>query len=221
MLALGEGTLLGKMIWPCMAVQVGMVILAGVVWRLLVLLRRSTRDLLAANAELRKENEARREAEVLLKLQRDLAVALGATSSMQESFSRLLEMLQRIPGVDCGGVYLGNDGGSFDLVAHRNLSGAFVASCARIEPGSPRDMLIRGTRLSSSCDFETLSADALLEGLRSVLVVPVIYQSRVIAVLNMGSRTVQVFQPPMIAALEAAAAHIGGIVARLRDQKPA
>ena len=161
----------------------------------------------------------RRETEVLLKLQRDLAVTLGATATMQESFSRVLEMLQRIPGVDCGGVYMANDDGSLDLVAHRNLSGLFVADCRRIEPGSTRAKLVREDRPSSAYDFETLSADALLEGIRSVLVVPVIYQSRVIAVLNMGSRSVPAFQPQMISAMEAAAAHIGGIVSHIRSHR--
>ena len=100
---LAQGALSGAMFWTCVAFPLGLVTLAGVVWRLLVLLRRSARDLLAANEALRKENEVRRETEVLLKLQRDLAVTLGATATMQESFSRVLEMLQRIPGVDCAG----------------------------------------------------------------------------------------------------------------------
>jgi GAF domain-containing protein len=172
------------------------------------------------NERLRHENAERREAENLLKLQRDLTAMLGAKSSLQDSFQCLLEMVGAIPGVDCGGIYLVNPQGGLDLVAHRNLSESFITTCRTIESQSVRAKRVRDGKVFTQT-LETLSSDALLEGIRSVLVVPVLHQANVIAALNLGSRSVPAFQPAMSLTIEALSAHIGGIVARLAAGHPA
>ena len=43
----------------------------------------------------------RKQAEDLLRIQSDLAVALGSTSDLKETFDRLLEISFQINGIDC------------------------------------------------------------------------------------------------------------------------
>jgi PAS domain-containing protein len=193
------------------------VLLAALSLFLFLAWRRLARDCEAMQGRLRQENADRREAVSLLKLQRDLAVTLGSKDTLRESFDCLLEMLDSIPGVDCGGIYLLQDDGSLELAAHRGLSAKFVSLNSLIAAGSERTRLVLEGRVCSQ-NYSTLSSDALLEGLRSVLVVPVLFQSKVVAVLNLGSRTVPAFLSPMTTAIEAAAEHIGGIVAGRRNR---
>jgi PAS domain S-box-containing protein len=192
-----------------------LLVLAGVLFQ--GKLRRQTRKAREMEERLRKENEERRETASLLKLQRDLAVELGAKSSLQESLDCILDMLGTVPGVDGGGIYLVQPDGSLELAAHRNLSDSFVAGNRHVAGDSPRGKMVHEGRVCSQ-DYNSLLPDALLERIRSVLVVPVVFHGKLVAVLNMASRSVPAFQPQMQTAIEAAAEHIGGIVARIRAQ---
>ena len=57
-------------------------------------------------AELEASETERKRAEDLLRIQRDLGIALSSTSNLTEALDRLLEATFRIEAIDCGGVYL-------------------------------------------------------------------------------------------------------------------
>ena len=65
---------------------------------------------------------ARKDAEIQLCLQRDLARYLSQTWDLSAALDRLMEAALHIPGVDCGGVYLRDpETGEFALKVHRGL----------------------------------------------------------------------------------------------------
>jgi PAS domain S-box-containing protein len=166
---------------------------------------------------------ARKEAESLLQLQRDLAVAVLAQDSLDGALQQLLEMVCRIPGVDSGGVYrVDGTTGRAELLAHRGLSDAFVAEIAHVEPDNFRArLLLEGLPIYINGDARP-SADVdgvlAMEGLRTLAIIPQHFNGRVVAALNLGSHTCDRFSPATSTMIESIAAQMGGLIARLDAQ---
>lgn len=161
-------------------------------------------------------------AETLLRLQRDLANALTAPGSFMETLDRILVAGCRIAGIDCGGVYLVDTARSeLELVCHRGLSPAFVASQSRFTAKAPQTSLVLAGR---ALYFNTMQIVAgrmrsvRREGVRSLAVVPVRYGDKVVAVLNLGSRTVDEIEQQARSVIETIAAQIGPTVARVQAE---
>jgi PAS domain S-box-containing protein len=161
----------------------------------------------------------RRRADTLLRLQRDLALALGSTSSMAEALEQLLQTTMQIEGIDSGGVYLVDPvSGEIRLLSHAGLSSWFIDQVSCYGPETPlTQFIMRGEPTYWPNVKGVLGAGALLEReeLTSLAVIPIKSKAQVVAVLNLASRTQKEVPESTRSALETIAARIGGIVSRV------
>ncbi len=132
-------------------------------------------------------------AEELLLIERDLSLAVSASSSLIEVLDLLLSAMCLIGGIDCGGVYLVDPStGALRLVAHTGLSPEFVERSSRYDGGTSQ-----AQRVMASAPIYVLSTNLPAtdldlrerEGLRAIAVIPVMLKGEVVAVLNLASRT--------------------------------
>jgi PAS domain S-box-containing protein len=168
------------------------------------------------------ESTERTDSAKLLSLQRDLAVALSSTSDLATALDRLLETCVCIEGIDCGGVYLVDVGRAMlYLAAHKGLSPEFVKHTSQYGINTERSRLVMaGEPLYRRFDEFDFHQDRVFqqEGLRVLAVIPVVWDGEVAAVLNLSSHTDDEIPATTRAALEAIAAQIGGVLARVEAE---
>jgi hypothetical protein len=102
------------------------------------------------------------QSEKLLRLQRDLGMALSTTSEQIEALNLILDATCRIEGIDCGGIYLfDKTTGDLNLMVHRGLSAEFVEKDSHYSPDSPQVQLVISAKpiygLFSKEDFFSFS----------------------------------------------------------------
>ncbi|MEI8352845.1 MAG: PAS domain S-box protein, partial [bacterium] len=179
--------------------------------------KRDTFQLQAARRVIRDYN-----AEALLKLQRNLANELTAPGSFMETLDRILVAGCRIAGIDCGGIYLVDAARrELELVCHRGLSPAFRSSESRYTAKSPQTPLVLAGRALyfNATRIKAGNMRAVRrEGIRSLAVVPVRHGDKVVAVLNLASRTVDEIDQHLRNVIETIAAQIGPTVARVQAE---
>ena len=147
---------------------------------------------------------------------------LSSTSDLTAALNAILSAACRIPGVDSGGVYLVDEHRDLYLAAHARLSPEFVAAVQHYPHGSPEAQLAEQGR-SIYADRGRLppgTNDALAaEGLRSVAIVPVKHEGRLVALLNVASRTRDELPVSTRHTLETLASRLGGVIVRLRTRQ--
>lgn len=162
---------------------------------------------------------ALKEAEDFLRLERDLAFALGSAGSQAEAMKRLLEASLKLAGLDSGGIYLvERETGAVRLICHHGLSDGFVERVSLYEKTSPQaQFIMQGEPGYWPKPVDVFGSNALLdgEGLAALAVIPVKYEGKVVASLNLASRTEPEIPRNVRTALEVIATHIGGTVSRV------
>ena len=164
----------------------------------------------------------RKEAEILVHAQRDLALALASTNALDEGLRRCLDTACEIAHLDAGGFYLADETtGVLDLRVHRGLSPAFVRSVSSFGPESPHmHLLVAGKPVyvaHRNLGLPLTEAERQ-EGLRFLAVIPVLHEGRVLGCINIASHVVESISAPARAALEATGAQIGQAIAQLRTE---
>ena len=164
----------------------------------------------------------RKQAEVLLQVQRDLGVKLSLATSLEAAFDSLLEVSLEIRGIDCGGVYLLQDpSGAMRLVAHRGVSPAFVRHVAHLASGDPRTQSVRqGQPLFGRRNPRRLPPEDPfhLEGLCASAFLPLSHEHQLLGALVMGSHVNEEIPARSRVVLEAVAAQAAGAIARIRAE---
>ena len=158
------------------------------------------------------------QAEELLRIQRDIATALSADVDFRKAMSLVLEAALTVEGIDCGGVYMVDArSGAVDLVAHRGLSARFVETVSHYDADAPqgKHVLLGKAEYRDCVEVQRIPLQKR-EGLRSVAVIPIRFEGRSVAALNLGSHTVDGISAPARTALEAIAAQIGVVVVRVQ-----
>ena len=182
-----------------------------------------TAGLQSANAQLRREIEERRRTEEIIRLQRDLALTLSGKVGLQETLRLCVETAITISGLDSGGVYLVDPAsGDLDLAYHQGLSPEFVRQGAHYEADDLNTYLVMAGRpvYARLQDLPGLmDEEGLKEGLRSVAIIPVIHQDRVIASINVASHQYEEVPATARAALETLAAQVGSAIARVQAEE--
>jgi PAS domain S-box-containing protein len=163
------------------------------------------------------------QARELLRIERDLHVALTAAHSQQETLHICLAKAIEASHTDCGGLYLVNRAdGSLDLAVHQGLSDNFVRFAAHYEADTPHARLTRRKQPIYSCYEEVArrvgNGRLRGEGLRGLAVVPIATQDRVIACLNVASRQTDHISPYSRIALERIVAHLGIFLAQKEQE---
>ncbi len=160
--------------------------------------------------------------ERILRVQRDVALALGALTSLSEVVPRMIEILGPTVSLDGGGLYLlGEQGRSFRIVSHAGLSEAFVAEFGCLDSGPTTMGPVAPGRpaFGRYADLAPAMTEARRnEGLRAVSVIPILHEGQVIAVLSLASHTLDELPPTTCTMLETLAPTIGAILVRLRAE---
>ncbi len=180
-----------------------------------------TAELVWMNQELESNIEELKKAEGLLKLQYDLAVALSSARDLNEALNLIMDTALKVESIDGGAIYSVNDDESVDLMLRKGLSDEFIQGCSHYDAGSIRALIVAfGEEIYK--DFNTICKqpfkDIPKEGLRSTAILPVKYKGRVIADLNLASRTYDEIPFEARTTLGAIAASIGRVIARLKAE---
>jgi PAS domain S-box-containing protein len=182
-----------------------------------------TAGLQSANAQLRREIEERRHTEEIIRLQSDLALTLGGKAQLQEALRLCVETAITISGLDSGGLYLVDPAsGDLDLAYHQGFSPEFVRRGAYYEADDLNTYLVMAGRpvYARLQDLPGLmDEEGLKEGLRSVAIIPVIHQDRVIASIHVASYQHEEVPATARAALETLASQVGSAIARVQAEE--
>ncbi|MBN2536604.1 MAG: response regulator [Spirochaetales bacterium] len=133
----------------------------------------------------------KKQAEELLRIQRDISIKFGKFNTIKEICSELLKELIRIETIDSGGVYLRNlETGALDLIVHQGLPEKFIKATSYYNAESPQSKLVlKGEPVYLIYAESNLSMDTVRssEGLKALAVIPVKHSNEVVAVLNVAS----------------------------------
>ena len=190
--------------------------------RLERLVARRTAELTKAVSDLHMEVTERRHAHELLRLQRDLACRLGATSDLGEALVMCLDTALKVSGMKCGAVHLVTEDGGLRLAASRNLSASFGAAIRELPADSPETALVAAgkPRYLSAADYRGPTGEAAArEGLRGLALVPLVHEGKTRACLTVGSHTLE--QVPELARtpLEAVGAQAATAIVRIQAEE--
>lgn len=172
----------------------------------------------------------RKSAAQRLEVERDLAEALANGKSRQELQVVLLDIALRFPEFDCGGFYVRNTEGGFQLLEHRGLSPAFVAAIGEVAADSPRaQQLNAGQMICSSHEGSPTSSHQLLlqtpalraEGIRCLAVLPIVVAGQTVACLNLGGHQTSQISHGTVLALQSLSLHFAQTLIRVEAQTEA
>ncbi|MDR3555935.1 MAG: PAS domain S-box protein [Syntrophobacteraceae bacterium] len=160
------------------------------------------------------------EAGETIRIQRDLAFGLGSANSLREVMEHLLEAFVQLDGVDLGGVYLlDSQTDALQLFVHKAFPSSFAERVSLFEPSSSLARFVRqgkpGYWTVSAGIFDT--GDLLVrEGIAALAVIPVNSDGKVVAAMCLASHQVPEVPQNVRIALEVIAAHLGGIISRVK-----
>jgi PAS domain S-box-containing protein len=188
---------------------------------------RSTLEAIAAQVggaiEKLKAEEYRKQAEEMLRLERDLAIALSSTSDLNDALNLILRIALQVKGIDGGGIYTVDEhSGSADLICHKGLSEQFVEGCTHCSTDSPRAAIaLAGDNIYRDYSEICISSfqDRRDEGVKSFAVLPVKFKGRIIASLNLISRTYHEIPLASRSLLEALAAQVSVVLGRIKAEQ--
>ena len=155
------------------------------------------------------------QAKNMLQVERDLHVVQGTATSFTETLRLCLEKAIEVSQTDCGGLYLVDPSeDSLLLVTNQGLSDAFMQRASFFCGNSEYAQMVRGNQpiYSSYADSILQAKGDFLQsedGLRSIGIVPISFQGRVVACLMVASRQNEDISMPHRLGLERLAAHIG------------
>jgi len=166
-------------------------LLGGVAFVLVRIVRHRTGEIARANLAIRHENEALKRAETMLKGEHDLALALMEVKTEKECLEQVVAACLRFPGVDGCGVLRPVPGGRLlRMQACRGMGPEAAASHAELPFDSPCGAsLARGEpcRLEAGGIGDAFPA-LQRDGWRAIVLHPVRAGHELVAVLCLGSR---------------------------------
>ncbi len=174
--------------------------------------------LLVAATVLVRSGGRRAHAERLLAVQRDLSLALAASCNLDEALNHVFVAVFRIEGVDGAGMFwVDADRRETRLAAHRGLSEAFVQHVAHYGSDAPQtELVLQGRSVFGSVGIDFPFDDLRIDGYRALAVLPIRHDDRIIAALNVASRTRVRFPKETCRVLEDVASRLGTILRWIR-----
>jgi PAS domain S-box-containing protein len=154
--------------------------------------------------------------EAIIQAERDMAEAWSRSTTFKERLAVCLRLAIEVSSMDCGGLYRVNEtDGSLQLEVYQGLSQEF----AKETQYYPRlsfnaQMVQRGAPIFSL--HETLkpykSAIKDLEGLKAICIIPIRFQGKAIACLNLASRSLDSVEQRYRESLERIAVYLGSFI---------
>lgn len=158
-----------------------------------------------------------------LKIERDLSIELNQVNDLETACTKIQDALFQIPGVDSGGVYLVNpDTHDINLVSHKGLSKRFVRHIQNYPGDSPKAKFTQMKIPLYGSRFDPPSPDYKLleeEGILSYAMIPVVFEGKVVAAMNLASHHWDEIPDNSKNILETIASHLGSVLARLMAEK--
>jgi PAS domain S-box-containing protein len=165
----------------------------------------------------------RKHDERVLEIQRDIASRLSMTSNLMSGLRSLVDMAVAIEGVDSGGIYfMDPEEKEVRLYAHRGLSEEFVAAVSVYPVESPQGRLVlsgEAVYLDAAALEAGMAPLAGREGLRSLAVVPLRHEGRVVGCLNLASHKYDSTPQRARELIELLGAQAAGAIARMRGEE--
>ncbi len=165
----------------------------------------------------------RKYAEDLLRLQRDLAQALSATSSFKDAMDLCLEIAMKGSKMDSGGVYIRDrEKEELRLVFHRGLGDKFINDVANYGSETKAyHITMDGKPVYTTFKDITgnLNIAAGAEDLKVMAAIPIVHKGDVIACLNLASHSQDDIPETARNTLESIAAQMGDVIVRLETQE--
>ncbi len=166
---------------------------------------------------------AAKTAENLLRIQRDISIDLSSGVRLTDALDEVLEAMLQIESVDAGGIYLLDQKTKhYQLVVHKGLSANFIKHACEFKPKSSAYKFFKKKKTLHAKSTETLSSIRKLldsENITSFSIIPVMSDDEVVAVINLATKTKENIPEMVRRAMEALAAQIGGVVARVQAEK--
>jgi PAS domain S-box-containing protein len=172
----------------------------------------------------------RRSAAERMAVERDLAEALANGKSRDELLPVLLDIALRFPEFDCGGIYLRQPDGGYQLVEHRKLSENFLAGVKFFPAESSQAQIISAGEIICSCYEGTTnctqpdlinSPHLLAEGIRSLAILPIVSNGQSVACINLAGRHTSQISHGTLNALHSLGKHFALTLMRVDAQAEA
>lgn len=164
--------------------------------------------------------------ESLLRRERDLAIALSSAANLEEVLGTVLSHALRLRGFDCGGIYLlDREKGKMSLAVHQGLTREFteaesvkvyndqVPQYGRIMRGGVLYFLGPAAMVALP---ETLRLHVQREGLKTFVIVPMLFQDEIVATIHLGSHCEAQVDEITRVVLESMGANLGASIVRIR-----
>jgi PAS domain S-box-containing protein len=162
----------------------------------------------------------RKRARRQLLLQRDMSLKLSETTSLGEALKICVDTAIEISEMDCGTIYLRDESSGHLRLAHsKGLSEDFLSLISDQKRDSKRaKKVMEGRPIYIRVQDSDLPLQEAREqeGIRSIAVVPILHQDRVIGCYSIGSHTVDRVPIASRTALKTIASMIGNAITRIR-----
>jgi PAS domain S-box-containing protein len=162
----------------------------------------------------------RRQGERMLRIQRDLAVALSNTSDLDQALRICIETAIAVSGMDGAGIYLLTPDSGLQLSAYKGFSTRFIEEVSSYGPDSPQALLIATGKpvYAKGEDLSSFSASVREEGLQSLAVIPILNKKEIIGCFDFASYSRDGFREQASLILEMIAAQVGSAIARIKAE---
>lgn len=174
---------------------------------------------LGASVDITERKQAEERASGL----RDLGFALAASADLATALPLCLESALRIAGMDGGGIFLVEEPrGDLRLACHQGLPEDFLRAVSFLPADSPQAGFARRGERHHIALGEAGESFLALErgaGFQALSVLPILHEGRLVAVLNVVSRSVPQVPAAARAALETVSGLLGGLINRLRTKQ--
>jgi two-component system, cell cycle sensor histidine kinase and response regulator CckA len=165
----------------------------------------------------------RKQVEMLIQQELDLALKLSASQSFDETVRHCLQTAIEISEMDCGGIYLFNDAeNTLNLVASQGVPEEFINKASTVMPDSPEYLVLTSGNLlySDQLPHNNDRNSALQEeGLKAFALLPVIGKNRVIGTLIVASHSLSQVHEFARKTLETVASHIGAAIMQAQHEE--
>ena len=132
--------------------------------------------------------------EKAVKAQRDLAIGVLATDSLEDALGQVLSAVLEATDLDAGGIYVYDSSQEqLTLACHQGASEDFIETVRTIEKDDPRVELVLDGKAVYTTYSSLPSNDEQLDtsGLKAFAVVPLVAGLEVLGCMNLGSRSLE------------------------------
>ncbi len=161
------------------------------------------------------------DAKELLHVLKKLSDRLSGTLDLKDTLRTCVDEIISNSHRDSGGIYLVDQkSGDFNLLYSKGLGADFISVTSSFPADSPSAKLVmKGKSIFSDYSQLDVPMDDIrkTEGLHSVAVVPIQFQRKTIACLNLASHSLEVVSPTERILIECMATQIGSYIVRARE----